>query len=342
LGSELPVLPEDYPFEREDLRFKSRELETNPKWGKKPMERSVEELVNFGVINLDKPPNMTSHEVSAFIKKYLNLERVAHGGTLDPHVTGILPIALNRATPIARTWLGGDKEYVMVMKLHKDVEEDKLLEVLKEFEGEIYQRPPIKSAVVRRTRVRRIHKIEFLEKMDKYVLVRVSCQAGTYMRKLATDIGDVLGVGAHMYELRRIKTGGFTEDKTLKTLQDLVDAWEFYKNDGDEEYIREVIYPAEVGTIHLPRIIVNDGAVGAITYGAPLYAPGIVALTEDVKPGKLAVILTLKGELVALAIPDFGFDRIMKMDKGKITRDTRVLMPKDVYPPMWKTRGEEG
>ncbi len=337
----MPNLPENFPFDREDLEFKVNEIETNPKWGKKPSERTVEELLDFGVINIDKPSNMTSHEVSAFIKKFLQLDKVAHGGTLDPKVTGVLPIALNRATPIARTWLSGDKEYVMVIKLHGDVDDSELLRVLKEFQGEIYQRPPLKSAVVRRTRVRRINKIEFLEKKGRYVLVRVSCQAGTYMRKLATDIGDVLGVGAHMYELRRIKSGAFREDETLKTLQDLVDAWHFYKEEGEEKYIKQVILPAETGVLHLPRIIVNDGAVGAITYGAPLFAPGIVALTMDIKPGSIVAILTVKGELVALGIVDYNSEKILEMKKGKITRDTRVLMPRDIYPPLWKKEVEQ-
>ena len=332
----MPFLDQKFPFEREDIEFKSGDFETNPKWGKKPSDRSVEELLEFGVINLDKPPNLTSHEVSAFIKRFFNADKVAHGGTLDPKVTGILPIALNRATPIARTWLGGDKEYVMVIKFHSELDEDRIKEVLDLFKGEIYQRPPIRSAVVRKTRVRKIHEIEFIEKEGRFVLIRVKCQAGTYMRKLATDIGDVIGVGANMYELRRIKSGGFEEDETLKTMQDLIDSWMFYVKDGDETYIRSTILPAEAGILHLPRIIVNDGAVGALTYGAPLYAPGIVALTTDIKPGSLVAILTLKGELVALGISDYSFNKIMEMEKGKITRDTRVLMPKDVYPPMWK------
>ncbi len=338
----MPVIPENFPFEREDLEFKSNEIETNPKWGKKPTERTVEELLDFGVINIDKPSNLSSHEVSAFIKKFLGLDKVAHGGTLDPKVTGVLPIALNRATPIARTWLGGNKEYVMVIKFHGEISDEDLKKVFKEFEGEIYQRPPVKSAVVRRTRIRKIHKLEYLERKDRYVLVQVMCQAGTYMRKLATDIGDVTGVGAHMYELRRIKSGGFTEDETLSTLQDLVDAWYFYQEEKNEKYIRRVILPAEAGVLHLPRIIINDGAVGAITYGAPLYAPGVVALTMDIKPGDIVAIYTLKGELVALGITDLSAEKILKMEKGKITRDTRVLMPRDIYPPLWKKESSNG
>ena len=333
------ILHEEFPFEREDIVIKERELETNEKWGKRPWERSVEELIEFGVINIDKPMNLTSHEVSAFIKKLLNAKKVAHGGTLDPGVTGVLPIALNRATPIARTWLSGDKEYVMVMKFHKEVDEDRVKSVLNEFQGAIYQRPPLKSAVVRRTRVRKIYEIELLEMEGRYALLRVACQAGTYMRKLATDIGDVLGVGAHMNELRRTRSSCFTE-KNLKTLQDLVDAWKFYKEEGDETYIREVILPAEIGVLHLPRIVINDGAVGAITYGAPLYAPGIVALTMDIKPNSLVAIFTIKGELVALGVSEYSSEKILKMEKGKITSDTRVLMPKDIYPPLWKKTGE--
>ncbi len=334
----VPRLTENFPFDSPDLVYKTRDFKTNPKWGKRPNDRSVEELIHFGVINLDKPPNLTSHEVSAYIAKLLNLKKVAHGGTLDPGVSGILPIALDRATPISRTWLTSNKEYIVVMRLHEEVPEEKVKAVLKEFEGEIYQRPPLRSAVVRRTRIRRIYEIEFIEMLGKDVLFRVYCEAGTYMRKLCTDIGDVLGVGAHMIDLRRTKSGPFREDETLKTMQDLVDAWELYKETGDDKLIREVILPAEVGVLHLPRIIINDGAVGAITYGAQLYVPGIVALSKDIKKGDLVALFTIKGELVALAKVIMDADEILEREKGQVTEDTRVLMPRDIYPPLWRKK----
>ena len=222
------------------------------------------------------------------------------------------------------------------MRLHKEVPIETLASKVKEFEGEIYQRPPLKSAVARRTRIRRIYKIEMLEVEGRDVLLRVSCQAGTYMRKLCTDIGDILGVGAHMIDLRRTRSGIFGEDDTLHTIQDLIDAWEIYKNDGDEKLLREIILPAEVSVLHLPRIIVNDGAVGALTYGAQLYIPGIVAFSNNIQKGNIIAILSVKGELIALARAIMTSNEIANKDKGQVTDETRVLMPRDVYPPMWK------
>jgi len=223
-----------------------------------------------------------------------------------------------------------------VMRLHKDVDEEQLIHVLKLFEGAIYQRPPIRSAVVRRTRIRHIYKIEFLEKRSRDVLIKVHCQAGTYMRKLCTDIGDVLGIGAHMIDLRRIKSGIFFEDDTLCTLQDLVDAWKIYQSEGDDRLIKKYVLPAEIAVMHLPRIIINDGAVGAITYGAQLYAPGIIAFSDDLRKNDLVGIFTIKGELVALAQSIIDAEELKEIEKGQVTNDTRVLMPRNIYPPIWK------
>jgi len=334
----MPKLPKGFPFDQKNLIYKTEDTNTNPEWGWSPNSRPIRELLNFSVINLDKPPNMTSHEVSAAISKILNVDKVAHGGTLDPGVSGILPIALNRATPLARIMLQSDKEYVIVMRLHKQVDYEKLVKVIKLFEGKIYQRPPIRSAVVRRTRIRKIYAIEILDVDGRDVLLRVSCQAGTYMRKLCTDIGDILGVGAHMIDLRRIRSGIFTEDDTLCRMQDLVDAWELYKEKGEEKYLRKYILPAEVAALSLPRIIVNDGAVGALTYGAQLYVPGIVAFSNNIKPGDIVAIFTIKGELVALARSIMSSQEINESEKGQVTDDTRIVMPRDLYPPMWKKK----
>ena len=323
----MPKLPKGFPFDQKNLIYKTEDTNTNQEWGWSPNSRPIRELLNFSVINLDKPPNMTSHEVSAAISKILNVDKVAHGGTLDPGVSGILPIALNRATPLARIMLQSDKEYVIVMRLHKQVDYEKLVKVIKLFEGEIYQRPPIRSAVVRRTRIRKIYAIEILDVDGRDVLLRVSCQAGTYMRKLCTDIGDILGVGAHMIDLRRIRSGIFTEDDTLCRMQDLVDAWELYREKDEEKYLRKYVLPAEVAALSLPRIIVNDGAVGALTYGAQLYVPGIVAFSNNIKPGDLVAIFTIKGELVALARSIMSSQEIKDNEKGQVTDDTRIVMP---------------
>ncbi len=332
----MPKLPKNFPFDRNDLIYKTEKYETNEQWGFFPNNRPIDQHLEFAVINLDKPPNLTSHEVSAYISKLLGIKKVAHGGTLDPGVSGVLPIALQRATPLTRILLRSDKEYVIVMRLHKKVSYDTLLAVVNQFKGRIYQRPPIRSAVVRKTRIRTIYDIEVLEVDNRDVLLRVHCEAGTYMRKLCTDIGDILGVGAHMIDLRRTKSGVFHEDDTLCTMQDLIDAWVIYRDEKDESLLRRYILPAEVAIINMPRIIVNDGAVGALTYGAQLYVPGIVAFSPNIKEGDLVALLTIKGELIALAKSIMSSKQIELAEKGQVTGDTRVLMPRDVYPAIWK------
>jgi len=332
----MPKLPNNFPFDKDDLVYKTEKYETNEEWGYYPTERPINKHLEFAVINLDKPPNLTSHEVSAYISKLLSIKKVAHGGTLDPGVSGVLPIALQRATPLTRILLKSTKEYIVVMRLHKKVNYDKIIDVVSSFKGKIYQRPPIRSAVTRKTRIRTIYDIEVLEVENRDVLLRVFCEAGTYMRKLCTDIGDILGVGAHMIDLRRTKSGVFYEDDTLCTMQDLIDAWVLYKEENDESLLRRYILPAEVTIMNMPRIIVNDGAVGALTHGAQLYVPGIVAFSPSIKKGDLIAILTIKGELIALGRSIMTSEQIKSADKGQVTDDTRVLMPRDLYPPIWK------
>src|SRR6266540_3116487 len=135
-------------------------------------------------------------------------------------VTGVLPIALEEATKIIQAFLLTGKEYVCVMTLHGDVDERTLRAGLEEFVGDIYQKPPVRAAVKRETRKRRVYSISDIEVEGRQVLFRVSCQAGTYIRKLVFDLGEVLEVGAHMRELRRVRAGAFTEDHS-STLYDV-------------------------------------------------------------------------------------------------------------------------
>ncbi len=144
--------------------------------------------MRLGIINLDKPPGPTSHEIVAWVKRVLELRRTGHGGTLDPGVSGILPTALDDATKITQTLLPAGKEYICVMHLHGEVPQPRLEQVLYEFEGEIYQRPPLRAAVKRNLRTRRIYYIELIERGNRDVLMRVGCAAGTYLRKLCYDM----------------------------------------------------------------------------------------------------------------------------------------------------------
>lgn len=302
---------------------------------KKPSERSVEELLRNGFINLDKPPGPTSHEVTAWVKKILNVKKVGHGGTLDPGATGLLPIAIGKGVKALRTFLTAEKEYIAVMVLHEYRDPDTVRNVCKEFVGDIYQRPPVRSSVKRNVRIRRVYKFECLDFMEKNVIVDIACSAGTYIRKLIHDVGEVLRCGAHMKELRRIRLGNLTERDSV-TLHDLLDGYIFWKEDGDERLIRKAIWPIEDAITHVPKVIIRDSAVDAICHGAALAVPGIVSL-DEFKIGDLVAIMTLKGELVALGEALMDTQMILKRNSGLAIKTDTVFMEPGTYPRGWKT-----
>ncbi|MBB6645517.1 RNA-guided pseudouridylation complex pseudouridine synthase subunit Cbf5 [Halobellus ruber] len=238
-----------------------------------PGERSVDELLAFGVVNLDKPAGPSAHQVSAWARDAAGVDRAAHAGTLDPKVTGCLPILLGDATRVAQVFLEGTKEYIAVLELHGPVPAD-FESVVSEFEGEIYQKPPRKSAVTRRLRSRTIHDLDVIETTERQALLRIRCESGTYVRKLCHDLGLAVGTGAHMGDLRRTATDPF-DDTNLASTADLTDALAFAA-EGDEEPLREVVAPAERALRHLPQLTVADSAAEQIAEGAPVYAPGVV------------------------------------------------------------------
>lgn len=319
---------------KKNLLIKAEDT-TDPKYGCIPSERPIKEYLNKGVVNIDKPAGPTSHEVSSYVKKILNINKAGHSGTLDPKVTGSLPIMLEDATKCVGALLTSEKEYVCLMKLHKGVEKNKIREVCQEFVGAIYQKPPIKSAIKRQIRVRKIYYLDILEIEDTKVLFKVGCEAGTYIRKLVHDIGQALGIGAHMQELRRTKTGPFTEE-TIVTLHDLKDAYVYWQEENDESFLREVIHPMEIGLSHLPSITIKDSAVDAICHGASLAVPGILSLESKIKKGDLVAVFTLKGEAVSLGIALMASEKILNSDTGMAVTTSRVLMEPKIYPKVWK------
>ena len=249
----------------------------------------------------------------------------------------MLPIALEEATKTIQVLLESGKEYVCVMRLHSDVPEDRLKEVLMEFEGKIYQRPPARASVKRRVRVRRVYYIDLLEIEGRDVLLRIGCQAGTYVRKICHDIGEVLGCGAHMQELRRTRSGPFTEDEKSVTLHDIVYLYGRWQETGDLEYLRKFILPMEETLRHIPKIYVRDSAVDALCHGAHLTAPGVVSLEAGINKGSMVALLTLKGEAISLATATATTKEILQMNHGIVAINNRVLMPRGTYPKMWRT-----
>jgi H/ACA ribonucleoprotein complex subunit 4 len=251
-------------------------------------------------------------------------------------VTGVLPLALEEATKTIQAFLLTGKEYVCLMTLHGDVEEERLQSTSKEFVGEIYQKPPVRAAVKRELRKRRIYSIADMEVDGRQVLFRVSCQAGTYIRKLVSDMGDVLEVGAHMRELRRVRAGSFTENQSC-TLYDVLKLAESNLEEK-EQIARKIIIPMESAFEFIPKIVIRDSAVSSICHGADLAVPGVVRLWEKIVPNSSVAIFSLKGELVALAKARMSSEQIMKEERGIAAKTVRVVMPPDTYPRMWKTR----
>jgi H/ACA ribonucleoprotein complex subunit 4 len=307
---------------------------TTSKFGVTPKERSLNRLLNSGMILLDKPSGPTSHQVSAWAKNILGIEKAGHGGTLDPKVTGLLPITLGVATNAVRTLLIGGKEYVGVIKFHADVSNKKVEEIFNEFTGKIYQLPPVRSAVKRELRIREIYYLELLEMEKRLALFKVGSEAGTYVRTLCHDIGDALGIGAHMLELRRTKIANFTEEEAV-TLHDLQDAFVYWKEGGEEAHLKKAILPMERLLDHLPKMVVKDSAVDAICHGANLAMPGVLQLDSDIKKGDTVALISNKGEGIALGKAMLPSKEIFEGDEGIAVNTERVLMTPGTYPKLW-------
>jgi tRNA pseudouridine55 synthase len=296
-----------------------------------PDDRSRADREAFGVVNLDKPPGPSAHQVAAWIRDLVGVDRAAHGGTLDPKVTGCLPVLLGDATRVAQVFLEGVKEYVAVLELHGPVPTD-LERVVGEFGGPLYQKPPRKSAVARRLRVREVYALDVLETRDRQVLLRIRCESGTYVRKLCHDLGLALGTGGHMGHLRRTATSPF-DDTSLVTMHDLADAVAF-ADEGDEGPLRDAVEPAERALVHLPRVTVAPSAAEQVATGAPVYAPGVLG----VEPAREPVAETGTGvsveedDLVACYTPDGSAVCLGRLvgdpdaDRGVVVDLERVLI----------------
>ncbi len=245
--------------------------------------KTTKELLEFGIINIDKSSGPTSFNVSYFVKKSLGLRKTSHFGTLDPKVTGVLPIALNRACKLTGYFLGEDKEYIGIMRMHKEIELEDIREIInKRFLGKIKQIPPVKSRVKRQEREREIKSFELLEKKGKDVLFKSEVQGGTYIRKLIDDLGRELGVGAHMLELRRIRAGIFTENNIVN-LYEFERAVKEYRN-GNDKLLRKMIIPAEetIKKVY-PLIEVKKEEIKRLWTGKPILTKDIISKPKVMK-----------------------------------------------------------
>lgn len=306
--------------------------------GSSPLKRNLKDYLSYGVINLDKPANPSSHEVVAWIRRILRVEKTGHSGTLDPKVTGCLIVCINRATRLVKAQQGAGKEYVAVVKFHGAIEKEaKVAQAIETLTGALFQRPPLISAVKRQLRVRTIYKstlIEFDQKRSLGVF-HVSCQAGTYIRTLCVHLGLLTGTGGHMQELRRVRSGALDEGKHLVTMHDVLDAQYQYDNHKDESYLRRVVMPLEVLLVGYKRIVLKDSAVNAICYGAKLMIPGLLRYSDGIDVNEEVVLMTTKGEAVAIGVAQMNTAVMSSIDHGVVAKIKRVIMERDTYPRRW-------
>jgi H/ACA ribonucleoprotein complex subunit 4 len=321
-------LPSDEP---EQLLVKSQD-NTDPRYGCAPEKRSIEQLLQYGVINLDKQSGPTSHEIVSWVRKILGISKAGHGGTLDPKVTGVLPCALGRATRALSALLNAGKEYVGVLYLHSPEKVTRIEKIFKLFTGKIYQRPPLVSSVARKLRIREIYYSQVIEVNGNHVLFRIGCEAGTYIRKFCFDIGEALSSGAHMLELRRTRVGNFSENFNLITLQNLKDALTIYQTEYNEYYLRKLILPMEKIVSHLPKIYIRDTAVDAICHGADLASPGICLIDARIKTNSLVAFMTMKKELIGFGTSLKNAMQIYKAKSGILVKTNKVFMERGLYP----------
>jgi len=332
--SQWPLLLKNY----EKLLVRTGHFTPIPN-GCSPLKRDIKSYISSGVINLDKPSNPSSHEVVAWLKRMLRVEKTGHSGTLDPKVTGCLIVCIDRATRLVKSQQGAGKEYVCVIRLHDKVPggQAQFAKALESLTGALFQRPPLISAVKRQLRIRTIHESKLIEFDNERHLgvFWVSCEAGTYIRTLCVHLGLLLGVGAHMQELRRVRSGAMDETKQLVTLHDVLDAQWTMDNTRDESYLRKVISPLETLLTSYKRLVVKDSAVNAVCYGAKLMLPGLLRYEAEIEHHEEVVLMTTKGEAIALGIAQMSTVEMTTCDHGVVAKVKRCIMERDLYPRRW-------
>lgn len=314
------------------------------KFGKDPKNQNFKSLIQNGYILIDKDSGPTSHQSLNSLKKILNLEKAGHSGTLDPKVTGLLVCGLENATRLMEYMLKSDKEYVCLMYVHKPILKEEILKIFKEFTGKIKQIPPIISAVKREEREREIYSIKLLEITNSQnVLFKVKCQHGTYIRKLCTDIGEKLGFGAQMKELRRTKAGGFKEEDNIISLDKLRNLYVLYENSNNlsekqifEKHLRKYIKPYEELLKDFKKVYVRNSAVSSICCGSDLAIPGVAKLEKNITIGQEVGLFTTRDELIGVGISFLNSEDVIKKNKGAFVKIKKVFMNKETYPKKWE------
>lgn len=292
----------------------------------------LSELVESSFIIVDKPRGPSSHEVTAWVRKILGSSKSGHSGTLDPNVSGVLPVALGKASKLLMYLTSKDKKYVCLMRTGKLLTEREIKGIFVRFTGEITQTPPKMSAVRKKPRKRKVYYIKPLQIRSSDVLFEVHCEAGTYIRVLVSEFGKFCG-GAEMLELRRISVSGIQEAQS-HTLQAISDAMWLAKEKHDENRIRSMLIPAEEA-LALPKIVLRDAAIEAVCAGALLFAPGVEKHDVAITRGSLVALVSQKGELVGVGRAEMSSDEMRSKKKGTVCVPVRIMMKRGTYKKEW-------
>ena len=310
------------------------DAKTSPAHGCIPSERTIEQLLQGGMVVIDKPAGPNSHQVSAWARDILGVDKLGHGGTLDPFATGVLVLLAGRSMRLTKKVLSHDKTYVGVIRGSRNFDAEVLGRAVTQLSGQVYNVPPEISAVKIQVRSRQMQ-TRLIEVDGRDAAIEVTCEAGTYIRTFARDLGLLIGHPVELKELRRTKSGRFTEPQSI-TLQDLKDAFWLWREKGEEVAIRRILTPIESLVQDLPKIVVKDGAAAAIAHGAPLMRPGIASISDNLERGDKVRLVTLKEELVALATMHTRSEMVAEMKEGEIARPDSVFLPPETYPRAWK------
>ncbi len=280
----------------------------------------VEALLNNSVVIIDKPRGPTSHEVSSWVKKLSGVSRTGHAGTLDPNVSGVLPIALGRATKLLRYIAGKRKAYVCIVRFKNDLSDAQLENIFSKFRGMITQTPPKISAVKKVARRRFVYDLRVLEREGKKVLFYADVDAGTYIRTICSDMGKFTG-GSRMEELRRVSVWNISEKDAI-TLQDFSDAIYAYKEKGNPSLLLKILHPPQ-DLIDAKRIQIRPSAAEAIMHGAQLTAPGVESLDDSIKKEEI-VKLYCGDRFIGMGKTIFPARKIKERTHGYVVNIERI------------------
>ena len=309
---------------------------TDAAFGTAPDDRSLEQRLASGFILIDKPAGPTSHQLAAWARDMLGLERLGHGGTLDPFATGVLPLMTGRCMKITNKILKHTKSYIAVLRFRDPPDEATIRETMASLTGRIYNVPPEVSAVKVQVRTRTIHAFELLDIDENDVVARITCEAGTYIRTMARDMGLLLNTPVTLKELRRETSGMFNLEHCV-TMDQLADAVWLWKECGQEDALKAIVHPIEKLLVDVPRCHVKDSAVAAIAYGAPLLRPGLISIPQNLKKGTELMVSSMKDEAVGFVRLKMDSDEIATLDAGEVARPSMVLIDTEVYPRRWPT-----